>query len=116
VHADVIDRNNIGMTEGSGSAGLLLETAQAILIMGKRGFEYLEGHIPPQPLIAGAIYFPHPSRTYLFEYSIVAEDFTNHAKAEAAFVGMLGRVRADVNWSGASTCLNGLVPQRITDD
>jgi hypothetical protein len=32
----------------------------------------------------------------------VAEDFTNHAKAEAAFVGMLGRVRADVNW-----CLNG---------
>jgi hypothetical protein len=32
----------------------------------------------------------------------VAEDFTDHAKAEAAFVGMLGRVRADVNW-----CLNG---------
>jgi hypothetical protein len=40
----------------------------------------------------------------------VAEDFTNHAKAEAAFVGMLGRVRADVNWylnGFKGLCLNG---------
>ena len=66
--------------------------------MGERGFEYLEGHIPSQPLVAGAVYFPHPSRTYLFENPIVAEDFPNHAKAEAACVGMLGRVRLDVNW------------------
>jgi hypothetical protein len=66
--------------------------------MGERGFEYLEGHIPPQPLVAGAVYFPHPSRTYLFDYSIVAEDFTNHAKAEAAVVGILGLGTYHVNW------------------
>jgi hypothetical protein len=47
--------------------------------MGERGLEYLEGYVAPQPFIAGAVYFPHPSRAYLFEHPIVTQDFTNHA-------------------------------------
>ena len=60
-------------------AGLLLETAQAILIMGERGFEHLEGNVPPQPLVAGAVHFPHPPQAYLFQNPIVTQNLTNHA-------------------------------------
>jgi hypothetical protein len=67
------------MTESSGGAGFLLKTAQAILIMGQRGFEYLDGDVPSQPFIAGAVNFAHPSRAYLFQDAIVTQDFTNHA-------------------------------------
>ncbi len=66
VHADVINGDNIGMAESGGGAGFLLKTAQAVLIMGQRGFEYLDGDVPSQPFIAGAVNFAHPSRAYLF--------------------------------------------------
>ena len=79
VHADVINGNDIGMTQSSGGAGLLLKTAQAVLIMGQRGFEYLDGDVPAQAFIAGTVNFAHPSRAYLFDHPIVTQDFTNHA-------------------------------------
>jgi len=80
VHPDVVDGNDVGMAEGGGGTGLLLETAQAVLIMGESRLEYLEGDVPLQPLVAGAVYFPHPSRAYLLQNSIVTQYFTNHAK------------------------------------
>jgi hypothetical protein len=52
----------------------------------------------------------------------VAEDFTNHAKAEAAVVGMLGRVTLDVNWrlqifaQGTTSKTRMLLPQRDSRD
>src|ERR1700674_418981 len=87
VHADVINGNNIGMTQGGGGTRLLLETAQPVLIMGEGGFEDLEGHVPPQPFVAGAVYFPHPPKAYLFQHSIVTQDLTNHAKLKRLSVG-----------------------------
>ena len=89
VHANVINGHNIGMTQGGGRAGLLLETTQAVLIMCKGGVEDLEGDVPPQPCVAGAVHFPHPPRAYLFQHSIVTEDLTNHTKLKRRSVGML---------------------------
>jgi len=97
------------MTEGGGGAGLLLETAQAVLIMGQRGFEYLQGDIPPQPLVAGTVDFPHPPRAYLFQDSVVTQYFTDHAKLKRRREGMLGRGTDDVNW----VCGIGIFPRPI---
>jgi hypothetical protein len=75
------------MAESGGSAGFLLKTAQAVLIMGQRGFEYLDGDVPSQPFIAGTVNFAHPSRAYLFEHPIVTQDFTNHANLKRRLSG-----------------------------
>ena len=86
MQTDVVDSDNVGMIQDGGSPRFLLETAQAVLILGKRGLEYFEGNIPPQPLIAGAIDFPHPPKTYLFKNPVVAKYFTNHAKLKRRVV------------------------------
>ncbi len=69
------------MAERSRRAGLLLEAAQAVLIMSQGGFQYLEGNFPPQSVVAGAVHFPHPSRAYVLHNSVVSKDSVNHRKA-----------------------------------
>jgi len=71
--------------------------------MSKRGLEHLEGDVALQPLVAGAVDFPHPPRAYLFQNSVVTQYFTNHAKLKRRRDGMLGRGRHDVNWVSGGT-------------
>jgi len=95
VHADVIDGNNVGMTQSGSGAGLLLKTAQAVLIVGKRRFEYFEGYVPSQPLVAGTVNFPHTPKTDLLQNSIMTQYFPNHhAMLKRRSDGMLGRGQA----------------------
>jgi len=78
VHADVVNGDDVGMIQRGSRACLLLETPQAVPIVSQGGFQYLEGDFAPQPVVAGAVHFAHPSGAYLLEDSIVAQGLANH--------------------------------------
>ena len=57
--ADVEDGKNVGMVQGSGGAGFLGETLQAVLVSGERGGQNLDGDGAVEAGVAGAIDFAH---------------------------------------------------------
>ncbi len=63
VTAGVEDCEQVGMVEGAGGLRFLLEAAKPIGIAGRFRVQDLDGHLPPQSLIPGAVDLPHPART-----------------------------------------------------
>jgi hypothetical protein len=57
--SDVVNDQNVGMIEGAGRAGLLLEALQADRIGCERTGENLDCDLAIQAGIAGAIHFAH---------------------------------------------------------
>src|SRR5207253_5123385 len=62
VLADVVDRNQIGMIDRTGRAGLLLKSKQPLPVGCKFRRKNLDGHIPADPRIVRAIHLTHPAR------------------------------------------------------
>ena len=61
VDAHVVDHEDVRMIQLPRHAGLVLEPAQAVGIGGEGRRKHLHGNVPPEPGIAGAIDFSHPS-------------------------------------------------------
>jgi hypothetical protein len=51
------------MIQGSSRLGFLLETAQAVAVLGKSSRQDFDGHVPSQDSIASAIDFAHSAGT-----------------------------------------------------
>ena len=79
------------MIQGGGGPRLVLKTAQVVGIVAGGGPDQLQCDIAPQPFIAGAENFSHPSGANLFEDPIVPDQLTDHTR-NAVFLcmGMLG--------------------------
>ena len=61
--SNIVNDKNVGMIEGTGGAGFLLEALQAARIGGERGGENLDCDLATQARIAGAIHFAHATGT-----------------------------------------------------
>jgi hypothetical protein len=62
IRADVEDRQNVGMIQGRGGKGLLLEPAQAVGVQRKRLWQNLDGNFAFEAGVAGAVNLAHPAR------------------------------------------------------
>jgi hypothetical protein len=60
---DVKYRNDVGMIEGAGRARFLFEACAWREVAADRRQQRLEGHVPGQARVAGAIDLAHPART-----------------------------------------------------
>ena len=78
--ADVVDSQNVGMVQGGGSAGFLLESAQMVRIVAGCRPDQLQGNIAAQPLIARAKNFSHPSCADFFEDPVMPDQLANHIR------------------------------------
>src|SRR5579863_4473131 len=61
--ADVIDRDNGRVIQGSGGAGFLLEASLALGIVGDLGGQDFESHFAVQPRVARPVDFAHAARS-----------------------------------------------------
>ncbi len=57
--ADVEDRDDVGMVEGGRSPGLLLESAQAVDVVGHLGRQHLDRDLAIEALVVGAVDLAH---------------------------------------------------------
>jgi hypothetical protein len=61
VRADVVDRDDVRMVQGPGEPRLLLEPGEERGIAGQAVADDLEGHVPLQPGVTGAVDLGHAS-------------------------------------------------------
>src|SRR6185295_10527095 len=59
--ADVVDRHDVRMVELARRAGLALEAAEAVLVLGERLGQDLDRDVPLQPGVPGAVDLAHPA-------------------------------------------------------
>jgi hypothetical protein len=71
--ADVVDREDIGVVEGSGGAGFLLEPLQAVSVARKSRRQDLDCDVAPQSRIARPIHHTHPAGAERREYFVGTE-------------------------------------------
>jgi myo-inositol-1(or 4)-monophosphatase len=57
--ADVVDGDDVGMVQRRGRAGLALEAADALLVLGEAHRQELERHLAPQTVVLGEINLAH---------------------------------------------------------
>ncbi len=57
--ADVEDRDDVGMVEGGRGPGLLLESAQAVDVVGYLGRQHLDRDLAIEALVVGAVDLAH---------------------------------------------------------
>ena len=60
VSAGVVDRKDVGVIQGPGRPGLLLEAVEQVGIVGDLLGQHLQGHIALQPGIPGTVNLTHP--------------------------------------------------------
>ncbi len=61
VGADVEEGEDVGVVEGAGEAGLLLEAAEAVGVLAVLGGEDLDGDVAVEAGVAGAVDLAHPA-------------------------------------------------------
>ena len=61
VLAGVVDGDDVGVVEGAGGFGLVLEAAQALGVLGEVGVDDLERYVAGKPLVTRAIDLAHPA-------------------------------------------------------
>jgi hypothetical protein len=61
VGADIVDGEDVGVVEGAGGAGLLLEPAEVVAVGDLRG-EDLDGHLAVETGIVGPVDLTHAAR------------------------------------------------------
>ena len=86
VHADVINRDYVGMVKSSGSAGFLLKAAEPILVIGSSWANYLQGDVTRQPVVTSAEHFAHAAVADFFENPIMPEGLADHRDGARTFV------------------------------
>jgi hypothetical protein len=57
--ADVVNVHDVRVVEGRGRTGFLLEAGAALVVLGELGGQDLEGDLPLQPRILGAVHLAH---------------------------------------------------------
>ena len=83
VVADVVDRDDVGVVQESGGAGLLLETAAAVLIGRELTVEDLEGHLAGEAQVLRAVDLAHAATTEERNH-LVGADLRSRAEARLA--------------------------------
>src|SRR5262245_17504423 len=73
VHADVVDRDDVGMIQGGSGTGFALESLDAIGIRGEVLPQHLDRHDASEPLVAGAIDLAHAAATERLEDLVRSE-------------------------------------------
>ena len=76
--AYVINRADIGMSQGGGSASLLQQILPAGCIQGCILLDDFDRHVAMEDFIVGAIYNAHAPFAYLGDHAAVPENFTDH--------------------------------------
>jgi hypothetical protein len=61
VHSDIVNNEDVGMTDRAGCARFQFETAKPVLISGKDCRQDLDGDLAPESRIECAVDFSHPS-------------------------------------------------------
>jgi serine/threonine protein kinase len=64
-HAEVVDREDVGMREGGDDLGLALEARQRLGVVGEVLREDLDGDVPFETGMPGAVDLSHPTGTHL---------------------------------------------------
>jgi hypothetical protein len=62
MRAHVVDSENVGMIEGAGPSGFLLEPPQPVLIVAEVGGQDLDRNLAAQPRVLRPINFTHAAR------------------------------------------------------
>ena len=78
VFEDVVDGEDVGVAEGGGGLGFLMEAAAEVGVGGVGGGEELEGDVAVQFGVAGLIDNAHAAGTDLFEDLIVVDGAVGH--------------------------------------
>src|ERR1035438_6287676 len=76
---NVVDRKDVGMVQRGCGPRFLLEAPQMVWIITGSRPDQLQRDIAPQPFVARAKYFAHPSGANLFEDPVVPHDLTRHS-------------------------------------
>jgi hypothetical protein len=61
VLSGVVDGDDVGVIEGSGGLGLVLEAPQPFDVLGEVGVDDLERHLAREALVPGAVDLAHPA-------------------------------------------------------
>jgi len=75
--ADVVNDGDVGMIEGGGGAGFLLETSQPLGVGGVLLRQHLDGDITIQLRIPRPIHLSHAALTERFEDLVMTEGFAD---------------------------------------
>jgi hypothetical protein len=70
---EAVDRRDVGMLELGQYLGLALQARQPLGVVGKRGRQHLDGDVPLQPGVFGAIHLTHAALAQLGDDAIVRE-------------------------------------------
>src|SRR5262249_30221734 len=96
VRAHVEDRDEVGVREGRQRLGLPLEAHQGLRRASEAFRQHLDGYVPIQSSIAGAVHLAHPPRPERGEDLVVrqfhacAEPHSSHPWWSRAFIGEWG--------------------------
>jgi hypothetical protein len=85
--AYVINRADIGMSQGGGSASLLQQILPARCIQGCILLDNFDRHVAMEDFIVGAIYNSHSSFAYLGNDAAVPENFADHNDSSPSNLG-----------------------------
>jgi len=78
LRAHVVYDGDVGVIQGSGSSGLLLEPRKPLGVGGVLLRENLDRHLAPQPGVLAEVYLAHTARTEQFEDLVGAEGGADH--------------------------------------
>ncbi len=66
------------MVESRETLALPPKPAEALPVAGQLGWEHLEGHLPPERGVQGAVHLPHPTHAEQLEDLVVREGLADH--------------------------------------